>query len=105
MSPIEFAHPTGAEPDLAVAPAGTATAAWTGMTPSGYSAILSRRITPKGSLGKTRTIAFRRSAKLSTPMIVADARGLATVARMDVLDRRYPQALLRVSRFVPRRPR
>jgi hypothetical protein len=95
----------GAEPDLAVDPVGTATAAWVGMTPSGYSAILSRRITPKGSLGKTRTIAFRHSANLSNPRVVADSRGVVTVAWLDVLDRRYPQALLRLSRLVPHRRR
>jgi hypothetical protein len=73
-----------------------------GMTPGGNSAILSRRVTRKGTLGKTRTIAFSRAAKLSAPRVVGDARGVVTAAWLDVLDRRYPQALIRVARIAPR---
>jgi hypothetical protein len=92
----------GEEPDVAVDPGGNATATWVGMTPGGNSAILSRRVTRKGTLGKPRTIAFSRAAKLSAPRVVGDARGVVTAAWLDVLDRRYPQALIRVARIAPR---
>jgi hypothetical protein len=103
VSPLWSLAPRGgAEPDVAVDPAGNATAIWVGMTPSGYGAILSRRVTRRGRLGKTRTVTFRRSAKLSAPGVIADARGVVTAAWLDVLDRRFPQALIRVARLVPR---
>ena len=94
----------GAEPDVAVNPAGNATAAWVGMTPYGYSAILSRGMTRKD----TRQDANGRVPPQGDLVRSESGRGRPRRCdgrRTDVLDRRYPQALIGVARLVPRAKR
>jgi hypothetical protein len=93
------------ESEIAVDPAGNATAVWVrSQSAVGYDyAIRARRLSRHGKLGTGRTVGSARSAALSGPKVVADARGVVTVAWRDALDRRYPQALVKVVRLVPPR--
>ena len=94
------------ESDIAVDPAGNATVVWVrSQSAVGYDyAIRARRVSRHGRLGTGRTVGSARSAALSGPKVIADARGVVTVAWRDALDRRYPQALIEVARAAaPRR--
>ena len=90
------------ESDVAVDPAGNATVVWVrSQSAVGYDyAIRARRVSRHGKLGAGRTVGSAPSAALSGPKVIADARGVVTVAWRDALDRRYPQALIKVARLV-----
>jgi hypothetical protein len=91
-------------PALAVDPAGNATVAWSKATrhpdPSGATALQVRSVAPTGELGAIRTLASS-PVGLSRPKIVADKRGVVTVAWSE-FSRHHDKATIRVARLVGR---